>query len=51
MDIPMDVAKRLAEWREQSPDQWLRSANRYLPTAVTAVLVVAVAPFSSFYWW
>ncbi len=39
----MDVAKRLAEWREQSPDQWLRSANRYLPTAVTAVLVVAVA--------
>jgi general secretion pathway protein C len=43
MDIPMDAAKRLAEWRERSPEQWLRAANRYLPAAVTALLVVAIA--------
>jgi general secretion pathway protein C len=43
MDIPMDAAKRLTEWKERSPEQWLRAANRYLPTAVTAVLVLAIA--------
>ena len=39
----MDVAKRLAQWQEQSPEQWISSANRYLPPVVTAVLVLAIA--------
>jgi general secretion pathway protein C len=39
----MDVAKQLAQWREQSPEQWLRWANRYLPPVVTALLVIAIA--------
>jgi general secretion pathway protein C len=39
----MDVAKRLAQWREQPPEQLLGAANRYLPPGVTAVLVIAIA--------
>ena len=39
----MDVAKRLAEWRDQPPEQWFTTANRYLPPGVTAVLVIAIA--------
>ncbi len=39
----MDVAKHLAHWQEQSPEQWVRAANRHLPTAVTFLLVVAIA--------
>jgi general secretion pathway protein C len=39
----MDVAKLLARWREQPPEQWLGAANRYLPPSVTAVLVIAIA--------
>jgi general secretion pathway protein C len=39
----MDVAKHLAQWQEQSPEQWVRAANRYLPTAVTFILVVVIA--------
>ena len=39
----MDVAKRLAAWREQPPEQWLAAINRYLPPGVTAVLVIAIA--------
>ena len=39
----MDVAKRLAEWRDQPPEQWFSAANRYLPPGVTAVLVIAIA--------
>ena len=39
----MDVAKQLAQWKEQSPEQWLRWANRYLPPGVTFVLVIAIA--------
>jgi general secretion pathway protein C len=39
----MDVAKRLVDWTEHPPEQWLTSVNRYLPPAVTAVLVVAIA--------
>ncbi|HET7132671.1 MAG TPA: type II secretion system protein GspC, partial [Gammaproteobacteria bacterium] len=39
----MDVAKLLARWREQPPEQWLGTANRYLPPSVTAVLVIAIA--------
>jgi general secretion pathway protein C len=39
----MDVAKRLADWRDQPPDQWFTAINRYLPPAVTALLVIAIA--------
>jgi general secretion pathway protein C len=39
----MDVAKRLSEWRDQPPEQWFSSANRYLPPVLTAVLVIAIA--------
>jgi general secretion pathway protein C len=39
----MDVAKRLVDWTEHPPEQWLTSVNRYLPPAATAVLVVAIA--------
>lgn len=39
----MDVAKRLADWRDQPPEQWLTTLNRYLPPGVTALLVVALA--------
>jgi general secretion pathway protein C len=39
----MDVATRLADWREQPPEQWLANVNRYLPPGVTAVLVIAIA--------
>jgi general secretion pathway protein C len=39
----MDVAKRLTEWRDQPPEQWFSTANRYLPPGVTAVLVIAIA--------
>jgi general secretion pathway protein C len=39
----MDVAKRLAHWKEQPPEQWLTTLNLYLPTGVTALLVIAIA--------
>lgn len=39
----MDAAKRIAEWRELSPAQWLTLANRRLPPIVMAVLVIATA--------
>ena len=39
----MDVAKRLAEWRDQPPEQWFSTANRYLPPGITTVLVIAIA--------
>jgi len=39
----MDVAKRLADWRDQPPEQWFTTLNRYLPPGVTAVLVIAIA--------
>jgi general secretion pathway protein C len=39
----MDVATRLADWREHPPEQWLANVNRYLPPGVTAVLVIAIA--------
>ena len=39
----MDVAKRLAEWRDRPPEQWFTAVNQYLPTGVTAVLVIAIA--------
>jgi len=39
----MDVAKRLANWRDQPPEQWFNAANRYLPPGITGVLVIAIA--------
>ena len=39
----MDVAKRLAEWRDRPPEQWFTAVNQYLPPGVTAVLVIAIA--------
>jgi general secretion pathway protein C len=39
----MDVAKHLARWQQQSPEQWVRAANRYLPPGATTVLVIAIA--------
>jgi general secretion pathway protein C len=39
----MDVGTRIAQWRDQPPEQWIKAANRYLPTAVTGILVVAIA--------
>ena len=39
----MDVAKRLAEWRDRPPEQWFTTVNQYAPPGVTAVLVIAIA--------
>ncbi len=39
----MDVAKRLVDWTEQPPEQWLTTMNRYVAPAVTAALVVTIA--------
>ena len=39
----MDVAKRLADWRDQPPEQWFTVINRYLPPGITALLVIAIA--------
>jgi general secretion pathway protein C len=39
----MDVAKRLAEWRDRPPEQWFTTVNQYLPPGVTAILVIAIA--------
>jgi general secretion pathway protein C len=39
----MDLAKSLASWREQSPEQLARSANRVLPPVVAALLLLAIA--------
>ena len=39
----MELAKSLAEWREQSPEQWLKAANRFLPGLVVAILILAIA--------
>ena len=39
----MDVAKRLAEWRDRPPEQWFTTVNQYAPPGVIAVLVIAIA--------
>ena len=39
----MDVAKRLADWRDQPPEQWLSAASRYFPKGVQPVLVITIA--------
>jgi general secretion pathway protein C len=41
--LVMDVAKRLADWRDQPPEQWLTALNRYARPGVTALLVLALA--------
>ena len=47
----MDVAKRLADWRDQPPEQWLAPINRYLQPAVIAALVIAIAyQFATLTW-
>jgi general secretion pathway protein C len=43
MAISLDAGRRLAAWKDQPPEQWLKLASRYLPPAVTAVLVLAIA--------
>ena len=39
----MDFATRFRWWRHLTPEQWAQSLNRYLPTAVSALLVLALA--------
>ncbi len=39
----MDIANRLAHWKELPPDQWLGVTNRFLPPAATAILVLVIA--------
>jgi len=39
----MDVAKRLADWKDQPPEQWFTAINRYLPPVATALIVVTIA--------
>ena len=39
----MDLSKHLGQWKEQSPEQWIRTANRFLPPGLTTILVLAIA--------
>ena len=39
----MDFATRLFQWRQIAPEQWAKAANRYLPPAVSALLILALA--------
>ena len=39
----MDVAKRLADWRDQPPKDWISAVNRYLPPGISALFVIAIA--------
>ena len=39
----MDVAKRLADWRDQPPKEWFSAVNRYLPPGISALFVIAIA--------
>lgn len=39
----MDFATRLLPWRQYAPEQWAKAANRYLPPAAGAVLMLALA--------
>ena len=41
--LVMDVAKRLADWKDQPPEQWFTAINRYLPPVATALIVIAIA--------
>jgi general secretion pathway protein C len=39
----MDVANRLARWKDHPPEKWLKTANRVLPPIVTGILVLLIA--------
>ena len=39
----MDVATRFAHLKDQSPEQWLKVANRVLPPVVAAALILFIA--------
>ena len=39
----MDFATRLLQRRQLAPEHWARAANRYLPPAVSALLILALA--------
>jgi general secretion pathway protein C len=39
----MELTKNLAQWRDQSPEQWITQANRVLPPLAVAVIVVLIA--------
>jgi general secretion pathway protein C len=39
----MDAAKIASFFRERSPEQWVRTANRFAPAAVSAALVLLIA--------
>ena len=39
----MDFATRLFQWRRIAPEHWARAANRYLPPAVSVLLILALA--------
>lgn len=39
----MDAAKIASFFRERSPEQWVRTANRFAPAAVTGALVLLIA--------
>jgi general secretion pathway protein C len=39
----MNATKIASLWRERSLEQWLRTANRFAPAAVTALLVLLIA--------
>ena len=39
----MNFATRLLQWRQAAPEQWAAAANRYLPPAVSALLILALA--------
>ena len=41
--VSMDFATRIFQWRQVAPEHWGKAANRYLPPAVNALLILALA--------
>lgn len=39
----MELAKNLAQWRDQAPEQWVNLANRILPPIVITIVVILIA--------
>lgn len=39
----MDFAARFLQWRPTAPERWAQTANRYVPPAVSVLLVLALA--------
>lgn len=39
----MDVATYFLQWKERPPEEWAKTANRYLPPIVSALLILALA--------